>query len=120
MRNALNERRVKVFNVSPQCLLRYLRSMEKWPQYIVHEQMEKLPDDAELLDIRYDESRRCLGVLVFSASFPEVEDGDELPRHSGLRDTQQFLLIRQDDGNYREGEAAPLEESSWRNQPPLL
>lgn len=97
----INERRLKRYIVDPTCLLDFLRSMEHWPEYFTKAIIPGLPDGATLQDVRYDDCRGCLSVLVHHPSFEPCPDGGEIAIADGYHQATNIVLRRQADGSYR-------------------
>jgi hypothetical protein len=75
--------------------------MQHWPQCFGRAIIDGLPDGAELQDVRYDDCRRCLSVIVHHPSFPPCPDGAEIEIANGFHQVRMAWFVRQPDGSYR-------------------
>lgn len=99
-------RRLRIYLVSEWLLVDFLLVARHWPQRLSFPEIidgpNGPPDDAEIVSVHSDYSRRALAVTFRHQSFDPVPDGEMIPVASDrIALTIPVELVRQDDGSYR-------------------
>lgn len=88
-----SDRRLKIVRVSPDLIVDILNMRHRGPEYLAFPDIPDLPIDAEVRDVRYNEYRRCLDVLLSHSSFPPVPDGEEITPIGAFVEISMFKRI---------------------------
>lgn len=93
-------RRLRIWYVSPQCLVAYLQRYDNWPDTICAAMIKGPPDESIVRAVHYEQLRECLAVTVEHESFDEVAPGEEIPTVK-LANLEKYVLQKDVDGAYR-------------------